>query len=399
MSAPLSPNIRNRFILLFTYFFLFGFGGAAYIVRLPEVRSLLGINTAQMGWVLFAGAVGALFSLLISGKFIARFGSRIATVLGFTFLSLGQVITGLGAVNGSVALVTVGSLISGIAYGIGDVGINVEGAAQEKEAKRSLLPQLHGAFSLGTLSGAVVGTIFLSTDISLLWQQVGVAIISLIVVLVSFRGIPSATGRTTRHIETNSKPRLRIEKRLLFLGIGILGLTLAEGGANDWLAMSVVDDVNESETIAGITFAIAMLGMVILRLTGGKIVDRFGRVLALRLTTLLGVAGILLVIIAPNIVILWLGAALWGVGVALGFPLFISAAADGEDSAPNVSVVATFGYAAFLIGPPALGFLGEAWGLTNMFFVLAAQLVVSAIFAFAAKPVPDVPHNSNNQIQ
>jgi MFS family permease len=67
--------------------------------------------------------------------------------------------------------------------------------------------------------------------------------------------------------------------------------------------------------------------------------------------------------------------------------LFISAAADGEKSSGRVAVVSTFGYIAFLVGPPLLGFLGESWGVLNMFFVVAGLLVVSVVFAGAAKPL------------
>jgi hypothetical protein len=53
--------------------------------------------------------------------------------------------------------------------------------------------------------------------------------------------------------------------------------------------------------------------------------------------------------------------------------------------------VSTFGYTAFLVGPPLLGFLGESWGVLNMFFVVAGLLVVSVVFAGAAKPLAAKP--------
>jgi MFS family permease len=95
----------------------------------------------------------------------------------------------------------------------------------------------------------------------------------------------------------------------------------------------------------------------------------------------------LLIILSQNYLLALVGAALWGAGVALGFPVLLSAAADGEDSSRKVSTVASFGYAGFLVGPPTLGFLGEMWGLLNMFFVLVALFAMSAIFVGAAKRV------------
>ncbi|MBU6264843.1 MAG: MFS transporter, partial [Actinomycetales bacterium] len=178
-----------------------------------------------------------------------------------------------------------------------------------------------------------------------------------------------------------------LSKRILFLGLGIMGLSLAEGGSNDWLALSVVDDYKLDTTTAGITFAIMTLAMVITRFSGGKIVDRYGRVFALRTLGIAGVVGILIVILSPTIYLAWIGAALWGAGVALGFPLFISAAADGENSSQRVATVTTFGYAAFLVGPPLLGFLGQSWGLLNMFYLLAFFVACAVYFAGEAKPL------------
>jgi len=379
----------GRTRVLFVYFFVFGLCGSSWLVRLPEVRSLLGFSTATLGLVLMAGAVGALASLLNSGWYISRFGARAAIGWGFAILTVAMVVTGTSAVLESVPGVVVGSVLTGFAFGIGDVGINVEGADVERRAGRTLLPQFHGAYSLGTFAGAGVGTLCGAIAINLFWQQTVLTIVLIVTTALTFRFLPSDTGvhRSAVNEPQTPRTRTRLTTRLIFLGVGILGLTLAEGAANDWITIAVVDDFKLSATLAGITFAFAMTGMVIMRFFGGRAVDRWGRVIALRASAAVGLIGVLTLIFAPSIYVAWAGAAMWGVGVALGFPLFISAAADGENSSGRVAIVSTFGYVAFLVGPPLLGFLGESWGVLNMFFVVAALLVVSAVFAGAAKPL------------
>jgi cyanate permease len=96
------------------------------------------------------------------------------------------------------------------------------------------------------------------------------------------------------------------------------------------------------------------------------------------------VIGLLLIILSHNIYAALIGAVLWGCGVALGFPLFLSAAGEGENSARKVAFVASAGYLAFLVGPPLLGFLGQVWGVTNMFYIVALFLVLSIVFASGA---------------
>lgn len=380
---------------------MFGLCGSSWIVRLPEVRSLLDLTTAGLGWLLVSGSVGALIALLNSGRYISRFGARHAIGVGFGLLAVSMIIMGAGAIAGSLPVVIVGGLVSGAAFGLGDVGINVEGADLEKQARRSLLPQLHGAYSLGTFAGAGVGTLCGALVIDLFWQQTVLAVSLALVVSFSLRYLPGNTGIPAFESEQESgkatsnprqtRSRTRLTTRLLFLGIGILGVTLAEGAANDWLTIAVVDDFNLSATVAGITFACAMTGMVVVRFTGGRAVDRWGRVVALRASAIVGILGVLTIIFAPTIYLAWAGAAMWGAGVALGFPLFISAATDGENSSGRVAVVSTFGYIAFLVGPPLLGFLGESWGVLNMFYVVAGLLVVSVVFAGAAKPLGPKP--------
>ena len=383
-----SPEaLRTR--VIFVYFFVFGLCGSSWLVRLPEVRSLLGLSTATLGLVLMAGAVGALASLLNSGWFISRFGARAAIGWGFAILTVAMVVTGASAVVASVPGVVVGSILTGVAFGIGDVGINVEGADVEKRAGRTLLPQFHGAYSLGTFAGAGVGTLCGAIAINLFWQQTVLAVVLLVTTALTFRFLPAHTGirGAPTHSPQNRRPRTQLTTRLVLLGLGILGFTLAEGAANDWITIAIVDDFRLSATVAGITFACAMCGMVVVRFAGGRVVDRWGRVIALRASAVGGLIGVLLLIFAPSIFVAWAGATLWGAGVALGFPLFISAAADGENSSGRVAVVSTFGYVAFLVGPPLLGFLGESWGVLNMFYVVAGLLVVSAILSGAAKPL------------
>ena len=105
--------------------------------------------------------------------------------------------------------------------------------------------------------------------------------------------------------------------------------------------------------------------------------DRHGRVPVLRATSGLALVGAGLVVFGGP----WLafvGAALWGLGASLGFPVGMSAAADDPArAAARVSVVSTIGYAAFLVGPPLLGFVGDRVGVLRALLVVGLALVVT----------------------
>ena len=82
------------------------------------------------------------------------------------------------------------------------------------------------------------------------------------------------------------------------------------------------------------------------------------------LTAVTTAAGLLLVVLGGSTALALAGAALWGLGTSLGFPVGISAAADDPvRAAARVSVVSSIGYTAFLAGPPLIGLVAESVGI------------------------------------
>jgi MFS family permease len=172
-------------------------------------------------------------------------------------------------------------------------------------------------------------------------------------------------------------------------------MTFAEGSANDWLALAAVDGHGLSNTEGAVVFGVFVAAMTIGRVVGGPILDRFGRVVVLRACSLLGIAGLLLFILAPTIWLLVIGVVLWGLGASLGFPVGMSAAADDpKRAAARVSAVAIIGYFAFLVGPPVLGLLGQHIGILNALHVILGLMVVAGLAAPAARErVRSIPGN------
>ena len=128
-----------------------------------------------------------------------------------------------------------------------------------------------------------------------------------------------------------------------------------------------------------------MTGM---RFLGGKVIDRFGRVAVLRASMAAAALGLALFVFAGNVVLAGLGAALWGVGAALAFPMGMSAAADDpKHAAARVSVVSTIGYVAFLAGPPLLGYLGDQTGIHMALLAIGLPILVALLLAGVAKPL------------
>src|SRR5699024_7248642 len=141
---------------------------------------------------------------------------------------------------------------------------------------------------------------------------------------------------------------------------------LTEGAANDWLALAVVDGFEVPNDVGATGLTIFLIGMTAMRFAGTWLLDRFGRVAVLRLCTGLAIVGLAVFCLVPGWPLPRAGAGRGGMGAARGFPAGMGAPSDEPlPAAPRLSVVATIGYTAFLVGPGVLGLLADHVGTRN----------------------------------
>lgn len=380
-----SAGVKRWYRMIMACFIGFGIAWTSLVVRLPEVREQLGVNTAQFGIILFVGSLGSLVSLNLVGSVISRVGTRKIIVICMSSVFIMTIIQSLVAEMHLAIGFAIAWFLAAFAAGASDVGVNLDGSAIEQRLGKTVMTKFHAGFSIGTVIGAGLGALGTNLQISLLTQLsvLGIASLGLSVaawfVLPEGNGVHDAAKPTTEAGHMFGKGGW-VKLPLFLLGFGIFGMTLAEGASNDWLPMSIVDHYGTAGTTTNGAIAYAFLvgSMTLTRFFGGHWADRFGRARTLQVLALVGIGGLLIVILgAPNIYLAWLGAALWGAGVALGFPLFLSAAGEMENPARKVAFVTAFGYGSALVGPPVLGFLGQAWGLLNVFYVVCLFLVLT----------------------
>lgn len=364
----------------------FGIGGvtvAAWGPRLPAIKSQLAIGTATIGLLLAGVTVGGIVGLLLSNPILHRLGSRRAVASAIVAIAIAMGVLAAALVLSSIPLLTVGFLVVGVAIGTLDVLINVEGAAIERRAARTLMPRMHGAWSIGAAAGSGIGAACAALGITPAEQFFGEAVaIALAAVLVA-PGVPvDERFGVTKGSETNRGAKVRqwlrgwLDWRLLLIGVVMLGVELGEGSANSWLTLAVREDHGQSAAVAALFFSAFAAGEALSRVFGGPVVDRLGRVGAIRVTTTLGVVGMALFIQSNSRFVVLLGTILWSIGVSMGFPLGMSAAAEsGPDPAARVSVVGSIGYFAGLAGPPVIGALAESAGLLHALWLVAALFV------------------------
>ncbi|WP_152354225.1 MFS transporter [Brachybacterium subflavum] len=380
--APASLPLRR--LALSALFFLPGISISSWVTRTPAIRDLLGASTAQMGLVLFGLSVGSMLGILTSGPAVMRLGARRVVLVASALLVLAMPTIAAGAATQQALVVTLGLALFGAGTGGGEVAMNIEGAEVERESGRTFLPTLHGCFSLGTVMGAGAGILANGVHLPVVPHLLAIGVIGAVLLVWSIRLLPAATGQVSAEERASrghrTGPPVWKDGRLLLIGAIVLAMALAEGTANDWLPLVMVDGHGFDAALGSAVYAVFAASMTLGRFAGGPIIDRLGRAPVLAASAACATAGLVLVSLVDNQIVAGIAVILWGLGASLGFPVALSAAGDsGPQPAQRVALASIVGYMAFLVGPPVLGFVGEHVGLRGA-LLLPAAVVAVAIF-------------------
>jgi MFS family permease len=390
--APTAEQLRTATRATYAAFIGAGFAFASWAARIPQVRTRLELDPAALGLVLLALAAGSVIALPLSGPLIARVGSRRTVTVMSVVLGLSLLVVAVGSVTG-VALLVVGLFVMGFSNGAWDVGMNVQGAVVERHLGRAVMSRFHAGFSLGTVAGALLGAAMVALDVPVPAHLVAVAVVVGIGVPLAVRGylpdVDTGPDDAGRERGPGALTAWR-EPRTLLVGVFVLAFAFAEGSANDWISVALIDDHGSSAEVGTLGFAVFLAAMTAARWAGPPLLDRYGRVPVVRLLAVLSVSGLLLFVFG-NPAVAFLGALLWGAGASLGFPVGMSAGADDPArAAGRVSVIASIGYCAFLGGPPLIGLLGQHVTVLRALLVVAVLLAVASALAGSLRPPAEV---------
>jgi MFS family permease len=383
---------RNSIVAAFA---LGGITVSTWGPRLPAIRSELRVGTGTIGLVLACSTVGAIIGLLCARAVLNRLGGRRGILSALLVVAAALTLMAGGIGLRSVPVLAAGFIIVGFGLSTLDVGINVQGAAVEREAGRTLLPLMHASWSAGVAVGSAIGALCAVIGITPAIQLLALsAFVSIAGVILSRSIRPTESTVSALPPRKSWSVRVRswlhgwTNRRLLVIGIVLLGVEFGEGSANSWLSLSVKQSHGQSGAVAALSLTLFAICEMATRSVSGPLVDRFGRVAAMRFTTLLGVAGVALFILGTPVWIFTAGVILWAVGVSMGFPLGMSSAAEsGDDPAGQVSVAASIGYLAGLAGPPLVGYLAQSIGLLAALWSIAFMFLAAFAGATALRPV------------
>jgi len=389
MTRPVqAPTLRRARAAVFALFASFGIVLSTWAVHLPALKQSVGMSNAVTGTVLLILGIGSLVGMQISGVAISRWGTERVAVMAGVALAVSIMVPLAATTIGQAAF---GAFVLGTSAGCADVGMNAAAVDVERDYGRPIMAAFHAVFSIGTVIGSLLGSAGFALQLTTLTTTSTIASICLVTVGAAFTGFRGYRAR--RELDYEEIPALpaqvdrRLRLRVLLLGMLAFLLLLSEGSAMDWSSLHAREHLGASAPSAALAIGSFVVAMTVARFAADRVAQAVGPVWVLRGGSILAAAGILAVIMAPNLPVALAGWALFGLGLAGGLPQVLTAAGNlGGGSARTLSRVVGVGYVAILGGPALIGWLVELVSWQGAFLVPLCSVVICAAAARLVAP-------------
>lgn len=364
---------------------LFLTNGAVFanlLPRYPEIKTDLALTNAVYGAVVAAFAAGALVAGLAAGVLVRRFGSGRAAVVSTVILAVLIVVA--GHARGPVMLASA-LFLAGACDAVTDVAQNVHGLRVQRRYGRSIINALHAVWAAGAILGGLMGAGAIAYGID---RGTHLAISAALFATVALTAYPFLL-RGPDHVETEPHRRgggphvaVRVYAVLAALVAMAISGAVIEDAGNTWATLYLRDGVGAPGAVAVLGYVALMGCLFIGRLTGDRLVDRFGERAVTRTGGLVIATGMGAALAFPSVP----GTIAGFAAVGLGAATLVPAAMHGADQLPGLrpgtglTAVAWLMRVGFMASPAVVGLLADAAGLrAGLLVVPAAGLLVAAL--------------------
>ncbi len=365
--------LRRARIAVTITFIINGFSAGSFVARIPDFKRILDISNGTLGLSLLFVSAGVFLALKPAGKYSAKFGSQ--PIIFFSTIALALSYLLLGFLF-SLTWFWITLFIFGFVLAAQDVSMNAHAVVVEQRAGRRLMSVFHAMFSVGTLFGGMLGGVFSQLEITPLTQGSSLALLYIVAALL-VRPLFLPASADTHHFGDEK----RAKHPPIFAILGLFGLfaALSEGAAGDWGGVLARETFGASPFISTLPYIVFCTAMIIGRISGDYLAHRFGASKVIAAGGVIAGTGLsagLLIGGVPAIMVAWF---LLGIGLSVVIPLMFSAAGTialtkysgviaPSEAVAKVSGVSYFG---FVIGPPLIGFIADAFELRWTLMLLA----------------------------
>ena len=350
-----------------------------WLALIPKVQSGLNLDTSQLALGLMGTPAGMLMTLPFAGKMANTFGIRKILYIGFPVYFFS--ITLIGQAGGLYSLLLVLFLV-GVSGSLLTLALNVHAGRVEKHTRSVIMNRCHGFWSLGIMAGSFLGSVLESE--STVWLILIIcASASFPLALLLCLGLPSYENVNSAEMS----PALVITQFPAIL-IGIcfftFGISMTEGAMANWASVYVKEMLGSEAQGTGYGFGLFAAFVAFGRFFGDSLKIKLGTIKVARIFVNISILGLIFLVIANDLWLALAGFALIGLGVSVGFPLAVTAAASIDDKreASYVAFLSLIALIGFLVGPPIIGFIANTTniktGLTMLFPGLLLSLYLSS---------------------
>jgi MFS family permease len=367
--AP-TRQLRNARLAVGGLFFINAVFFANVVPRLPEIKADLGLSNSSLGTAVAAMPLGALLAALSSAALMRRFGSgRVATT---GLVLLGVMVWGVSVAPNWPTLAAA-FLLAGALDAIVDVAQNAHGLRVQRLYRRSILNTFHGLWSIGAVAGGLLGSAAAGLAVPRASHLGAVAVVFGVVALAGSRALLPGPDDADREPvpETDADGARKVNPwraaalPLTALGIlGVCGAFVEDAGAS-WSALYLRNELGAGAAAAGLGFVALQSAMTVGRLTGDRVVDRFGQRRVAQAGGALIAVGMGAALAVPSVATTLIGFALAGLGVATLIPAVYHAADElpGLSSGSGLTVINWLLRIGFLLSPPLIGVIADLTSL------------------------------------
>jgi MFS family permease len=371
---PAVAGLRAARVSVSAVFLVHGILVANWLSRIPAVQKSLELPAGILGLTLLSAAAGALVAMPAAAALVGRFGSARVTRATTWLLCAALPLPGLAWNAAALGLCL---FVYGAAAGSMDVAMNTQAVDVEAGYGRPVMVGFHAMFSFGGMAGSLIGGFFAGRDVAPAWH-----------LAIAGAAMAAAGWFATRRLAPDRIDVVEVEQSarellLPLLGLGVVAfcILVGEGAMADWSAVYLSRLTGPG--LAPLGYAVFSLAMASGRLAGDWLHERLGSVSTVRWGSGLAAAALAIALAVGTAPAALVGFACVGAGFSAIFPIVCSVAGRRAGNRPQagIAAVSLTGYFGFLVGPPVIGFLAQAFSLRLALGFVAALSAVTAALA------------------
>ncbi len=346
---------------------------------LPTVMDQFDLNESEAGFLASLLPSGILIGSIGFGPIADRYGYKKILVISAALILMG--LEGMALANNTV-LLEIAVLVIGIGGGIINGGTNAVVADISTGEKSSNLSLLGVFFGIGALGMPVIMGM-----LNNVWtyQKILIFVGGLVLIPIAYFLLirfPAPKQKTGFPIKDGL--RLIRDPLIILLGFILFCQSSLEGLTNNWTTTYLAEAKNFSSDGALFTLSLYVLGMTVMRLFLGFMLNKMRPYIVLTGSIVCCVASTLLIHYSNGEFVSIIGLILLGMGFAAGFPVILGYVGDlyHQLSGTAFSFVLSIALIGNISSNYTMGIVAQRYGIQQLPITLITALAIMTLLLF-----------------